>query len=59
MTGKEYKYILNTIENEGFDYAFVNYSDFEEIKDPMFHQLRKDYLFARKVLKDYVGDEDS
>lgn len=59
MTGKEYKYVLETIENEGFDYAFHGYSDFEEIKDEMFHQLRKDYLFARKVLRNYIGDEDS
>lgn len=51
MTGKDYKYILETIENEGFDYAFTGFSDFENIKDEEFHKLRKLYLDARKTLK--------
>lgn len=59
MTGKEFKYVLQTIENEGFDYAFFGYSDFEEVKDSEFHKLRSAYLAARKALKEYVGDEDS
>lgn len=59
MTGKEFKYVLQTVENEGFDYAFVGYTDFkDEVIDLEFHKLRLAYLAARKALKDYIGDED-
>lgn len=57
---KGFKGVLATIENEGFDYAFAHYSDFEEVKDEQFHQIRKEFLRSRKALIDYVGvDEDN
>lgn len=55
MTGKEFRYVLDTIENEGFDYAFHDYSDFQEIDDALFHSLRNAFLAARKRLAEYVG----
>ena len=58
MTGKEFAYIINTIENEGFEYAFESYSDFDEINDPEFHKLRNAYLNALSDLQVYVGYED-
>lgn len=59
MTGKEFQYVLDTIENEGFEYAFTSYTDFKkEVKDPKFHKLRLAFLNATKNLAEYVGYED-
>lgn len=55
MKNKEKKYIESVIENEGFDYAFMHYSDFDEISDEKFHELRKAYLAASAKLHEYVG----
>lgn len=52
------KSVIATIENEGFDYAFAHYSDFEEIGDEKFHQIRKEYLKIRQELMDYIGMEE-
>lgn len=58
MKGKGYKYLLDTIENEGFDYAFHSYSDFKDvISDPEFHRLREAYLKARSALVEYIGTD--
>ena len=47
------------VDNEGFDYAFRNYSDFKEVKDEEFHKLRKAYVDAADALAEYIGvDED-
>ena len=48
------QYVEGKIRNEGFDYAFVHYSRYEDIKDEKFHELRKKFLEARKELNDYV-----
>lgn len=58
MTGKESRNVCATVENEGFDYAFCYYSNFEEIKDAKFHRLRKKYVEAARLLRDYIGLED-
>jgi len=56
MTAKEVIYFKETVDNEGFDYALVNYSDFtDEIKDAEFHRLRLAYLAARNALAGYTG----
>ena len=54
MNKDEREYVISTIENEGFEYAFVHYSYFEEIPDEEFHKLRKEFLDARNKLADYV-----
>jgi len=46
--------IQSTIENEGFEYTFIDYSDFENIKDKEFHKLRLDYIKAFKALEKYI-----
>lgn len=38
----------------GFEYCFLHYSDFEEIADPAFHELRLNYINAQKKLYDYL-----
>lgn len=53
---EEMHYVQNTVYYEGFDYAFVGYSDFKEITDSQFHVLREEYLAARKNLKKYIDD---
>ncbi len=47
------------IEKEGFDYAFRNYSSFDEIKDEKFHALREAYVKAVQELESYVHYADA
>lgn len=47
-------YILARIENEGFDYCFRHYSNFEEIDDVEFHRLRLAYISAANELEEYI-----
>ena len=42
------------VDNEGFDYAFRNYSDFKEVKDEEFHRLRTAYVKAARELAEYL-----
>ena len=58
MNAKDAKYVRATIENEGFSYAFNDYSDFDDIKDEKFHELRKAFLKAQEELDEYVGHKD-
>ena len=46
--------INEIIESEGFDYIFVNYSNFEEVDNDEFHELREGYLNARRRLKTFM-----
>lgn len=54
MKKKEREFVKDTIESEGFDYTFRYYSYFNEIKDPLFHKLREDYVAAAKALEEYL-----
>ena len=42
------------MENEGIDYCFEHYSNFEEIKDEEFHKLRKEFLESMEKIRGYV-----
>lgn len=42
------------ISEEGLHYCFDGYSDWKEIKDKKFHELRKAYLKSAKELEAYV-----
>ena len=55
MTNEEREDIQFKASNEGFDYCFTCYSDFDEIEDEKFHELRKAYVAAHKELEDYLG----
>ncbi len=55
MTKDDREYILSVIDQEGFDYTFVDYSDFKAIKDKEFHKLRKAYIDAHKALEQYIN----
>lgn len=52
------KTVIDAVENEGFDYAFVHYSDFKEVKSKEFHELREKFLEARKALADFIGFDE-
>lgn len=56
-------YVRNCMDNEGFDYCFRNYSEFEEVQDEEFQKLRKAYVDAAEALEKYIknkteGEED-
>lgn len=57
-TTEEYENLMYRIDNEGFDGAFVHYSDFSEIEDEKFHELRQAYIKAHNDLNAYIGYED-
>jgi hypothetical protein len=58
MTAKELDYVRQTIDQEGFDYAFVDYSDYPNIQDEEFHRLRKAYVEAHKALYDFLNMDE-
>ena len=59
MTEEELEYVNLVVNNEGFDYAFMNYTDFKDrIKDKEFHKLRKKYIKAQKELAIYIKRDD-
>lgn len=58
MTTKQFQDMRDKIDWEGgFDATFVDYSQFEEIKDEEFHRYRKAYLKAYTDLYGYLYDE--
>ena len=48
-------YVKEIIDQEGFDYAFADYTDFKEIEDLKFPELRLVFLKAREDLRKYIG----
>lgn len=48
---EEVQYRMN---NEGFDYCFLNYSSFREIEDKEFHRIRTEYVEASYALRNYI-----
>lgn len=57
MKQEDLEHMQATIEMEGFDYAFMDYSDFTEFEDKKFHELRKAYIKTRKALAKYLKIE--
>lgn len=55
MSAPNREYMHAKIDKEGFDYAFESYSDFKEVEDTYFHELRLAYLKARQDLCEYMG----
>ena len=44
------------IREEGLDYCFKHYSDFENIEDKAFHKLRKAYIKANEEIQEYINE---
>lgn len=55
MTRKEKVELASIIENEGFCYTFIDYSEFPKIKDDEFHKLREKLVEAYKELRNYIS----
>ncbi len=55
MSYEQIEYVRGHVEKEGFDYCFTGYSDFLDIKDEAFHDLRVAYVEAAEKLKAYLG----
>jgi hypothetical protein len=45
------------MKEEGFHYCFHGYSNWKEIKDKTFHELRKQYLDCAQQLEDYINEK--
>lgn len=58
-TKEDWEYVQNKIDNEGFDYCFRHYSDFEDIKDKGFHLWREAYIRSAESLEKYINDKIS
>ena len=52
---ERFSYVRAKMQNESFDYCFRSYSNFEEVEDPVFHELRKDYIESANSLENYVN----
>jgi hypothetical protein len=60
MTEDELEYwqsVQYRMDAEGFDYCFVSYSDWDEIKDEEFHRLRLGFLQHMKELRQYIDSK--
>jgi hypothetical protein len=57
MKAEDREIVAQRINQEGFDYTFIHYTNFEEIKDKKFHVLREHYIQAAKALSKYLGIE--
>jgi len=51
----DWSYLWQKKGSEGFDYCFRFYSNFEEIKDKKFHELREAYKKIANELDDYIN----
>jgi hypothetical protein len=45
------------MDNEGIDYCFEHYSNWEEIEDEEFHKLRLEFLGSMNKIRKYVKDK--
>lgn len=55
MDNHQQRAVLAIVDNEGFEYAFVHYSDFGDIENEEFHEAKKEYLKAREKLAKIIG----
>ncbi len=54
---ENYESVKARIKQEGLDYCFIHYSNFEEIEDKEFHKLRNAYIKASENIQQYVKDQ--
>lgn len=51
--------VIEDIECEGFHYAFHHYSNYDDVEDERFQNLRKAYIKASEDLCSYLSQFDS
>jgi len=54
---ENFKAVQYRMGNEGMDYCFEHYSQFEEIEDEEFHKLRTEFLESTLKLRSYVENK--
>jgi hypothetical protein len=54
---EEFRMVEYRMDNEGLEYCFLRYSDFSEVKDEKFHQLRNELINKIKEMRQYVEDK--
>jgi hypothetical protein len=54
---EDWMHLMSRMDQEGFDYCWRHYSNFKEIKDQKFHELRESYIKAANELEDYVKEK--
>lgn len=54
---EDFQKVRYRMEDEGFHYCFKSYSEFEEVEDAKFHELRLAYLEAADNLETYVYNQ--
>lgn len=52
-----FKAVKYRMDNEGIDYCFDGYSNWDEIEDEEFHKLRLEFLDSMKKIRDYVDNK--
>ena len=54
---EDWKYVQSKMNNEGFDYCWRCYSNFNEIKNDEFHELRRQYIKSSELLENYINNK--
>ena len=49
--------IRNMLEEEGFEYTFLEYDTYEDLGDQDFNKLVKNYIKAVEKIKDFLDME--
>jgi hypothetical protein len=52
---ENFEFLKSKMRDEGFHYCFKHYSNFKEIDDIKFHELRIKYLRAADDLENYIN----
>lgn len=54
---EEWESVQYRMDEEGISYCFEGYSNWEEIKDEKFHELRLAFLFTMQELREYINTQ--
>lgn len=58
MNESSIAYVALCCENEGFDYAINHYSDYKEVTNKEFIDLKNQYEDARAKLMEFLGVDE-
>ena len=53
----KWNWVQYHMDQEGIDYCFEFYSNFKEIEDEKFHELRLSFIQSMCDLRDYVNEK--
>lgn len=48
--------VINAINNEGFEYAFIHYADYSDVPQEEFQEKYRAYMKAHRELKEYLEE---